>query len=347
MNLPGITALGASLELLLDAGIENVEFREIPFLYESVVTGYIDDAQRSILAALVKGTGARTFFEIGTSLGRTTWTVAHHNPELEIYTLDVPPEGEADQTVFELGAEDRAYFRPTHACGEAFRADEDIHKATGRDLFGVAISDVTSDQRRLAKTINFATIYGLSAAGLAVRTDLSNRAAADFIKQYFDRYPGVWRHGDWILITDRGSAVISGRSDATINRGGIRMGTAELYRSALNVEAVTDALAVDVEDQILLFIVADDADGDGVQRELRARIRHDCSPRHVPDRIIFAPDIPRTISGKVLEVPIKKLLRGAPADEVVSRDSLANPGAFDWFVAFAKDAAAAAAASAP
>ena len=111
-------------------GIENVEPREIPFLYASVVAGYIDDAQRSIIAALVNGVEARTFFEIGTSLGRTTWTVAHHNPELQIYTLDVPPDDDADQTAFELGAEDRTYFRPADACGEAFRDTTEAERIT-------------------------------------------------------------------------------------------------------------------------------------------------------------------------------------------------------------------------
>ena len=102
-------------------GVRNVESRQVPFLYGSIVEGYIDDPQRAIIAALVKGLGARTFFEIGTSLGRTTWTVARHNPDLEIYTLDVPLDEEADETAFELADDDRTYFRPAHACGEAFR----------------------------------------------------------------------------------------------------------------------------------------------------------------------------------------------------------------------------------
>jgi hypothetical protein len=102
-------------------GVRNIEFREIPFLYDAVVEGYIDDPQRAVLAALVGGLGYESFFEIGTSLGRTTWTVARHNPELQIHTLDVAPGEEPDQTAFALGADDRTYFRPSHACGEAFR----------------------------------------------------------------------------------------------------------------------------------------------------------------------------------------------------------------------------------
>ncbi|MGI8623577.1 MAG: acetoacetate--CoA ligase [Solirubrobacteraceae bacterium] len=153
---------------------------------------------------------------------------------------------------------------------------------------------------------------------------------------YFDTYPGVWRHGDWIRITDRGTAVISGRSDATINRGGVRMGTAEIYAAALAVDAVTDALVVDVDDWMALFVVVDGELTDGVVSALCTRIREDCSPRHVPDEVIAVDAVPRTLSGKVLEVPVKKVLQGADPDEVASRESLANPEALDWFVEYAK-----------
>ncbi len=152
---------------------------------------------------------------------------------------------------------------------------------------------------------------------------------------YFEDYPGVWRHGDWIRITERGTAVISGRSDSTINRGGVRMGTAEIYRAALAVDAVTDALVLDVEDWMPLFVVVDGELTDDVVAELRARIRLDCSPRHVPDDIVQVAEVPRTLSGKVLEVPVKKILMGADPEQAASRDSLANPEAFDWFVEYA------------
>ena len=154
---------------------------------------------------------------------------------------------------------------------------------------------------------------------------------------YFSTFPGVWRHGDWIEITERGTAIITGRSDATINRGGVRMGTSELYRSVLALDEVLDALVVDVPDgegsRMTLFVVLrDDAVLDnGLETEIRRRIREDCSPRHVPDAVLAAPEIPRTLSGKILEVPVKRLLMGAPPDEVASRDSLANPEALDWF----------------
>jgi acetoacetyl-CoA synthetase len=162
-------------------------------------------------------------------------------------------------------------------------------------------------------------------------------------ESYFSTFPGVWRHGDWIEITERGTAIITGRSDATINRGGVRMGTSELYRSVLGLDDVLDALVVDVPhgegSRMTLFVVLRDgaALDDQLESEIRRRVREDCSPRHVPDAVLAAPEIPRTLSGKILEVPVKRLLMGAPADEVASRDSLANPAALDWFVRFTAD----------
>jgi acetoacetyl-CoA synthetase len=156
---------------------------------------------------------------------------------------------------------------------------------------------------------------------------------------YFDRYPGVWRHGDWIQITSRGSAVIYGRSDATINRGGIRMGTSEIYRCVLALPEVVDALVVDLPLEgtagwMPLFVVLRDETelGDELVRQIKRRIRDDCSPRHAPDRVIQIPQVPRTLSGKVLEVPVKRILMGTPPEQAASRDSLANPDALDLFV---------------
>ncbi|HKD16470.1 MAG TPA: acetoacetate--CoA ligase, partial [Thermoanaerobaculia bacterium] len=156
-------------------------------------------------------------------------------------------------------------------------------------------------------------------------------------ESYFSTFPGVWRHGDWIEITDRGTAIITGRSDATINRGGVRMGTSELYRSVLALDDVLDALVVDVPQghgsRMTLFVVLRDGAGldEELEAEIRRRIREDCSPRHVPDEVLAAPEIPRTLSGKILEVPVKRILMGAAPDAVASRDSLANPGALAYF----------------
>jgi len=161
-------------------------------------------------------------------------------------------------------------------------------------------------------------------------------------ESYFSTYPGVWRHGDWIEITERGTAVIYGRSDSTINRGGIRMGTSEIYRAVLAVPEVVDALVVDVpqegaENWMPLFVVL--AEGEELTDELvgaiRARIREDCSPRHVPNEVVRIDEVPRTLSGKLLEVPVKRILMGTPAERAASRGSLANPQALDVFVGIA------------
>ncbi|WP_046471713.1 acetoacetate--CoA ligase [Allosalinactinospora lopnorensis] len=155
---------------------------------------------------------------------------------------------------------------------------------------------------------------------------------------YFSMYPGVWRHGDWIEITDRGTAVIYGRSDSTINRGGIRIGTSEIYRSVLALDEVVDALVVDVPQpgggsRIELFVVVREGEtlSDDLVKRLARGIREDCSPRHVPDAVHAVAEVPRTLSGKVLEVPVKRILAGEPPERVASRDSLANPAALDYF----------------
>jgi acetoacetyl-CoA synthetase len=164
-----------------------------------------------------------------------------------------------------------------------------------------------------------------------------------FRESYFEMFPGIWRHGDWIEITDRGSAIISGRSDATINRGGIRMGTSEIYAAVLTVDEVVDALVLDLplpgtDGFMPLFVVLRDGaslDDDLVAR-IRRRIREDCSPRHVPDLVEQIAEVPRTLSGKVLELPVKRILLGAAADTTVSRDALATPAALEPFEQMAK-----------
>jgi acetoacetyl-CoA synthetase len=152
-------------------------------------------------------------------------------------------------------------------------------------------------------------------------------------QSYFDTFPGIWRHGDWIKITSRGSAVIYGRSDSTINRGGVRMGTSEIYSAVEGTPEVIDSLVVDVDEQMLLFVVLrDDVElDDDLRATIRKRVREYCSPRHVPDSIEAIAEVPRTLSNKKLEVPVKKILLGADPSTAASRDSLANPAALDWF----------------
>jgi acetoacetyl-CoA synthetase len=158
---------------------------------------------------------------------------------------------------------------------------------------------------------------------------------------YFEDFPGAWRHGDWITFTERGSCVISGRSDATLNRGGVRIGTAEFYAVVESMPEVADSLVVhldEADDRLVLFVAM--RDGASLTDELRSRItaeiRSALSPRHVPDEVIAVPAIPRTLSGKKLEVPVKRILSGTPADVAASRGSLADPTSLDAFVALAR-----------
>jgi acetoacetyl-CoA synthetase len=162
-------------------------------------------------------------------------------------------------------------------------------------------------------------------------------------ESYFEMFPGVWRHGDWLELTLRGTAVIYGRSDSTINRGGIRMGTSEIYRAVLSIDEVVDALVVDLprpgtDGWMPLFVVLrEGAELDAeLPREIARRVREQCSPRHVPDEVFQVAEVPRTLSGKALEVPVKRILMGTPAEKAASRDSLANPASLDYFAAMAK-----------
>jgi acetoacetyl-CoA synthetase len=178
-------------------------------------------------------------------------------------------------------------------------------------------------------------------------------------ESYFAMYPGVWRHGDWIRITRRGGAVIYGRSDSTINRMGVRMGTSEIYRAALGAEEVLDALVVDIpkpggdgdsqaELWMAMFVVLREGVelNDELAAQIKRRIREDCSPRHVPNEIRQISEVPRTLSGKVLEVPVKRILMGTPPEQAASIESLANPHSLDYFVALARELGVSAGASA-
>ncbi len=165
---------------------------------------------------------------------------------------------------------------------------------------------------------------------------------------YFEDFPGVWRQGDWITITDRGSCIITGRSDATLNRGGVRLGTAEFYSAVEALDEVSDSLVVHIEDpaggagELLLFVVL--APGatldDRVRSRITAELRKNLSPRHVPDEIYQVPAIPRTLSGKKLEVPVKRILTGTPVETAASRGALADPSSLGPFEQLARDRSA-------
>lgn len=161
-------------------------------------------------------------------------------------------------------------------------------------------------------------------------------------ESYFDMFDGVWRHGDYLKITERETCVIYGRSDATINRGGIRIGTSEIYRAVDQVDAVADSLIVDIpigsgESTVLLFVVMakEGALTGEVEKEIRTHIRTACSPRHAPSEIHEVAMLPQTLNGKKLEIPVKKILMGENPEDVVNKDSLANPEAIPFFVEFA------------
>jgi len=169
-----------------------------------------------------------------------------------------------------------------------------------------------------------------------------DEGGARYLSSYFDTYPGIWRHGDWIRIGADGGCVIYGRSDATINRQGLRMGTSEIYSAVESLPEVLDSMVVDLEylgrpSYMPLFVAL--REGATLDAGLRERIndviRRSLSPRFLPDDIVEVAEIPRTLSGKKQELPIKKLLLGQPLDKVVNREAMANPGCLDAYVRFA------------
>lgn len=162
---------------------------------------------------------------------------------------------------------------------------------------------------------------------------------------YFDRYAGIWRHGDWITFYPDGSCVVSGRSDATLNRGGVRLGTAEFYRVVEEMPEISDSLVIHLEDpqggngDLILFVVLDAGQtlDDQLRRRIATDLRTALSPRHVPDRIVEVASVPRNRTGKKLEVPVKKILQGARSADVAATDALADPHSLDSFVEFAAE----------
>lgn len=169
---------------------------------------------------------------------------------------------------------------------------------------------------------------------------LGDTDGSRYHRAYFDRYPGVWCHGDWITFTGSGGCVISGRSDATLNRGGVRLGSAEFYTVVESLPEVADSLVVHLDegdtDRLYLFVQLREGVemDDALRAKIRSELRAALSPRHSPDVIEAVPLVPRTLSGKKLEVPVKKILAGQSSDKVLSSESLAVPAAIDWYVAY-------------
>jgi acetoacetyl-CoA synthase len=161
---------------------------------------------------------------------------------------------------------------------------------------------------------------------------------------YFDTFPGIWRHGDWITITDRGTVVVHGRSDSTLNRNGVRMGSADIYQVVEQLPEITEALVIGAEQtdgtywMPLFVVLAEDATlTDALRNRIRTAIRDGASPRHVPDDIVAVPGIPHTRTGKKLEVPVKRLLQGGALNEVVESGSVDDAGLLDVFLRIARD----------
>ncbi len=215
---------------------------------------------------------------------------------------------------------------------------------------GAGVQAFSEDRRALVDEVGeLVCTTPMPSMPLYFWSDTDNRR---YVESYFDMYPAtagqpaVWRHGDWIRITERGTAIIYGRSDATINRHGIRMGTAELYRAVEALPEVLDSLVVDLEylgreSWMPLFVVLRDGitlDA-ALEKRLRLAIRNALSARHVPNDVYQVEAIPRTLSGKKLELPVKKLLMGADPAQVLNRDAMGNAGSVDWFVAFARERA--------
>lgn len=163
-------------------------------------------------------------------------------------------------------------------------------------------------------------------------------------ESYFDVYPGIWRHGDYLKVTNRHTCIIYGRSDATINRGGVRIGTSEIYRAVDHLTQIADSLIVDIPDNkgdsfVPLFVMMKDGYKltDEIKQAIKRKIREQCSPRHVPTGIYEVSDIPKTLNGKKLEIPVKKILMGKAVENVVNKGSLSNPDSLAFFVRFAED----------
>jgi acetoacetyl-CoA synthetase len=165
-----------------------------------------------------------------------------------------------------------------------------------------------------------------------------------YIDSYFDMYPGQWRHGDWVKITPQGSGVIVGRSDSTLKRMGVRMGSSEFYGAVEDLPEVADSLIVGINLSgggyfMPLFVVLKEGIGldSQLKDKIRKKIRSTLSPRHLPDEIYAIPEVPRTLNAKKLEVPVKNILSGFPVEKAVNLDSMSNPEAIEFFVTLAKE----------
>jgi acetoacetyl-CoA synthetase len=171
-----------------------------------------------------------------------------------------------------------------------------------------------------------------------------DRDGRRYHESYFDEYPGVWRHGDLFRVNRRGGCFVLGRSDATLNRQGVRIGTAEIYRALLALDEVDDGLVVNLDLPgakffMPLFVQLRDGQvlDDALQQRIREILRREYTPRHVPDKVIQVPLIPTTLTGKRMEVPVRRILLGEHPEKAANRSTMADPSALDFFVAYAHE----------
>jgi acetoacetyl-CoA synthetase len=207
-------------------------------------------------------------------------------------------------------------------------------------LLGAAVEAYDEDGRSVVDQVGELVLTRpMPSMPLRFWNDQGNRR---YLESYFERFPGVWRHGDWIKITRQGSCVIYGRSDSTLNRAGVRMGTSEFYRTIGELPEVLDSLVIDTgelarEGKLLLFVVL--AEGatldEGLRTRITERLRTQLSPRHAPDEIHTVREVPYTLNGKKVEVPVKRILLGTPVELAISRAALSNPDSLQYFAEMA------------
>ena len=232
----------------------------------------------------------------------------------------------------------------TDFCGAFIGGNRELPQVPGQmqcRLLGCAVEAWDENGEPVADTVGeLVCTQPIPSMPLYFWNDAGNKR---YLSSYFDMYPGVWRHGDWLKIGAAGGCVIYGRSDATINRMGLRMGTSEIYAAVEALPEILDSMVVDLEylgrDSYMPLFVAL-RDGVVLDEALKTRINRaisqHLSPRFVPNEIVQVAEIPRTLSGKKQELPIKKLLLGQPLDKVVNRDAMANPGCLGWYEGFAQ-----------
>ena len=206
---------------------------------------------------------------------------------------------------------------------------------------GIAVQSFDTDGHSLTNEVGELVVTKpMPSMPLYFWNDPENRR---YKESYFDMYPGIWCHGDWISINERGGCVIYGRSDSTINRNGVRMGTSDIYRAVESIEEIMESMVIDLEflgrkSFMPMFVVLKEGEQltDGLKNKINERVKNLASPRHVPNEIYQVNEIPKTLNGKKMEVPIRKVLLGQPIDKVINPDSMNNPQSLPFYIELAE-----------